>query len=52
MGQAEPESVLELKLASQRYVVCLSMHDVCAQVMKERVRVLEFMRDYDKLCSG
>ena len=24
----------------------------CLQVMKERIRVLEFMKDYDKLRSG
>ena len=30
------------------YAVCLLL----SQVSKERVRVLEFMRDYDKLRSG
>jgi len=28
------------------------MHKIKSKVMKERVRVLEFMRDYDKLRTG
>ena len=28
------------------------MHKIKSKVMKERIRVLEFMRDYDKLRTG